>query len=74
MFLSIPFIAILKIIFDRVDGLKPWGALLGTDIPDKHAGVKWQAKWERILGRQKAAEIAGAQGAPEVAVITDKQV
>ena len=32
MFLSIPAIAILKAIFDRVDGLKPWGILLGDDI------------------------------------------
>lgn len=29
MFLSIPTIAILKIIFDRVESLKPWGFLLG---------------------------------------------
>jgi predicted PurR-regulated permease PerM len=33
MFLSIPLIAICKVIFDRVDGLKPWGKLLGDDIP-----------------------------------------
>jgi len=32
MFLSIPAIAILKVIFDRVEGLKPWGELLGDDI------------------------------------------
>jgi len=29
MFLSIPVIAVLKIIFDRVESLKPWGLLLG---------------------------------------------
>jgi predicted PurR-regulated permease PerM len=29
MFLSIPVIAVLKIIFDRVESLKPWGILLG---------------------------------------------
>lgn len=29
MFLSIPFLAILKIIFERIDGLEPWGNLLG---------------------------------------------
>ncbi len=33
MFLSIPTIAILKIIFDRVNELKPWGKLLGDEIP-----------------------------------------
>lgn len=29
MFLAIPTIAIIKIIFDHVDGLKPWGLLMG---------------------------------------------
>ncbi len=53
MFLSIPFVAILKIIFDRIDGLKPWGHLLGTDIPEVHRGVKWQARWELKLRKQK---------------------
>jgi predicted PurR-regulated permease PerM len=33
MFLSIPFVAVLKIIFDRIDGLKPWGKLLGDTMP-----------------------------------------
>ncbi|WP_417428591.1 AI-2E family transporter [Halpernia sp.] len=32
MFLGIPFLAILKIILDRIEGLKPWGALLGEEI------------------------------------------
>jgi predicted PurR-regulated permease PerM len=31
MFLSIPGIAIMKSIFDRVDELKPWGMILGDD-------------------------------------------
>lgn len=31
MFLSIPIIAIMKVIFDRVEGLKPWGMVLGED-------------------------------------------
>ncbi|MEP7165840.1 MAG: AI-2E family transporter [Ferruginibacter sp.] len=35
MFLSIPAIAILKVIFDRVDELKPWGILLGDDTVSK---------------------------------------
>ena len=33
MFLSIPLIAIFKIIFDHVDSLKPFGFLLGDTIP-----------------------------------------
>jgi predicted PurR-regulated permease PerM len=35
MFLSIPIIAIIKIIFDRVDDLKPWGKLLGDEVQTK---------------------------------------
>jgi putative permease len=31
MFLSIPVIAVLKIIFDRVEGLKSWGIILGDE-------------------------------------------
>ena len=32
MFLAIPFIAILKIILEKTDGLEPWGMLLGDEI------------------------------------------
>jgi putative permease len=31
MFLAVPIVAILKVIFDGVDGLEPWGILLGDD-------------------------------------------
>ncbi|MBK6834304.1 MAG: AI-2E family transporter [Bacteroidetes bacterium] len=33
MILSIPIMAIIKIIFDNIESLKPWGALLGNIIP-----------------------------------------
>ncbi len=33
MFLSIPFIGVIKIIFDRIDDLKPYGKLLGDEKP-----------------------------------------
>lgn len=33
MFLSIPLTAIIKIIFDHIDSLKPWGYLLGNTMP-----------------------------------------
>lgn len=33
MFLAIPIIAIVKVIFDRIDTLKPWGYLFGDDLP-----------------------------------------
>jgi predicted PurR-regulated permease PerM len=33
MFLSIPLLAIVKLIFDRIEPLKPWGFLLGDTMP-----------------------------------------
>jgi predicted PurR-regulated permease PerM len=35
MFLSIPVIGVLKIIFDRIPEMKPWGMLIGTEVPTK---------------------------------------
>jgi predicted PurR-regulated permease PerM len=40
MFLSIPTIAILKIIFDRIESLKPWGFLLGGEYEYKKSAEK----------------------------------
>lgn len=33
MFLAIPILAILKVIFDRIESLKPWGYLISDDLP-----------------------------------------
>lgn len=33
MFLAIPMLAILKVIFDRIEVLNPWGYLMGDDLP-----------------------------------------
>ncbi|MBD0332767.1 MAG: AI-2E family transporter [Chitinophagaceae bacterium] len=57
MFLAIPFIAVLKIIFDRVDELKPWGSLLGDEVPTEHIGVQWQKRWGRIFRRIQKEKI-----------------
>jgi putative permease len=35
MFLSVSYLAMVKIIFDRVEEMKPWGMLLGDDSPIK---------------------------------------
>lgn len=40
MFLSIPVLAILKIIFDRIESLKPWGFLLGGAYEYKKSAEK----------------------------------
>lgn len=45
MFLSIPTIAILKIIFDHIESLKPWGFLLGGEYEyDKAAEKKMKTE------------------------------
>jgi predicted PurR-regulated permease PerM len=41
MFLAIPTIAIIKVIFDRIDSLEPWGYLFGDDIPKTY-------EWHKI--------------------------
>jgi predicted PurR-regulated permease PerM len=41
MFLSLPLIAVVKIICDRIDELKPWGKLLGDAVPTRHIGQRW---------------------------------
>jgi predicted PurR-regulated permease PerM len=40
MFLSIPVIAIFKIIFDRIESLKPWGFLMGGEYDYKKSAEK----------------------------------
>ncbi|MBD1387697.1 AI-2E family transporter [Mucilaginibacter rigui] len=47
MFLSIPFVAVIKIVFDRIDDLKPWGKLLGDNIPTHHMGERWRSRQRR---------------------------
>ncbi|MEZ0539046.1 AI-2E family transporter [Fibrella arboris] len=53
MFLSIPAIAILKVIFDRVDSLRAWGVLLGDQTPEQEG-----SKLFRLRQRQPKAHKA----------------
>ena len=53
MFLSIPFTGILKIIFDRIPDLKPWGKLLGDEIPDHHKGERWSLRKRKTALSEK---------------------
>jgi predicted PurR-regulated permease PerM len=48
MFLSIPFLAILKIIFDRLPEMKPWGKLLGDEVPTRRRIGKQRKKKESV--------------------------
>lgn len=42
MFLSLPVIAVLKIVFDRTNNLKQWGVLLGDERPSR-SPMQWPA-------------------------------
>jgi predicted PurR-regulated permease PerM len=45
MFLSIPLLAIVKLIFDNIEPLKPWGFLLGDTMPNLLKIKPFRMKW-----------------------------
>jgi len=49
MFLAIPLLAILKIIFERIESLEPWGYLMGNHMPRKFTWRIRKAKIEPKL-------------------------
>lgn len=52
MFLSIPLIAIVKVMFDRIEPLKPWGFLLGDTMP---AMVKFKVSMPKKAAKKESA-------------------
>jgi len=44
MFLALPLTAILKVIFDRIEPLKPWGLLLGDTMPKVRFKFRYRRK------------------------------
>ena len=57
MFLAIPIIAILKVIFDGVDSLNPWGMLLGDDaaaVRQRPVKSTWQNTFKRKGTKNKS--------------------
>jgi predicted PurR-regulated permease PerM len=48
MFLAIPGLAVLKVVFDRVEDLHPWGILIGDETP-----VRGELKTPRFLKRKR---------------------
>lgn len=64
MFLSIPFIAVVKIVCDRVPEMKPWGKLLGDSIPTRHKGEIWGRFRKATIIQEGIVEDAGVK-APE---------
>jgi predicted PurR-regulated permease PerM len=55
MFLSLPMIAVMKIIFDRTDSLKQWGVLLGDEKP-KQSPMQWPVLRSKSDKVQKSLE------------------
>lgn len=51
MFLAIPALAIMKVVFERVDSLKPWALLLGDETT---AELEHKNPIKRILRRKKS--------------------
>ncbi len=50
MFLSIPVIAISKVVFDRIESLKPWGMLLGDEKDEEQPGkLVEEVKKDQVL-------------------------
>ncbi|WP_278248028.1 AI-2E family transporter [Flavobacterium johnsoniae] len=45
MFLAIPLLAILKIIFDRIESLEPWGYLMGNHMPRRFT---WRVRRAKV--------------------------
>ena len=56
MFLSIPAIAIMKVIFDRVDSLRPWGVLLGDQTPEEAGSNLFRLPKRRRKPKQETAK------------------
>ena len=61
IFLALPVIAILKIIFDRIDDLKPWGMLMGDDT-EPHKGLLYKRLEKMNLGRRRKPVIIPGSG------------
>ena len=55
MFLSLPVIAVLKIIFDRTETMKQWGVLLGDEKP-KRSPMQWPVFRSKSREVQKKLE------------------
>ncbi|HYK77083.1 MAG TPA: AI-2E family transporter [Daejeonella sp.] len=54
MFLALPVIAVLKVIFDRTEMFKQWGVLLGDDSPPATAPFKIRWFWQKKSAEKKA--------------------
>ncbi len=67
MFLTIPLLAVLKVIFDRVDGLHPWGYLMGDDIPKT---FRWHSMRLPLFNNDQVSTTISADTPPEAVTFT----
>ena len=56
IFLALPTIAILKIIFDRIEDLKPWGKLMGGDSAPQKGRIARRLEKITLVKRKKLPE------------------
>ncbi|MDB5202278.1 MAG: family transporter [Ferruginibacter sp.] len=63
IFLALPTIAILKIIFDRIEDMKPWGMLMGDDTR-ADAKTKLYRQLERTFLRKKKMVVTTVADTP----------
>jgi predicted PurR-regulated permease PerM len=61
MFLSIPVMAVLKIMFDKSQGLQQWGVLLGDDRPEKSVMRGKVLGMRRRLEQKRDEEVKDAE-------------
>jgi predicted PurR-regulated permease PerM len=60
MFLSLPIIAVLKIIFDRTEQFKQWGVLLGDERPEKSPMVFPKFRTKKAVTTKGGTQVKNA--------------
>src|SRR5690606_23080065 len=76
MFLAIPIIAILKVIFDNIPSLEPWGYLIGDDtpkIPQWYNKVPYLANQVGMKGKLEAPTFTVTTTQPDTLETEDKE-
>lgn len=73
MFLAIPMIAIVKVIFDRIDTLEPWGYLFGDDLPKTFEWHKIKIPMYSYQSTTTVLDVSTDIVAPEPEAIVKKE-
>ncbi|HEX9980259.1 MAG TPA: AI-2E family transporter [Flavobacterium sp.] len=68
MFLAIPLLAILKVIFDRIPELSPWGYLMGDDLPKT---FRWRRMSLPFFGDDVASDTSTVATEPAKIIYTE---